>query len=217
MGLGRILIGAFIGVGAIAAAPFTGGGSVLGAATFLGSLAGTAAVTTGAAAVGAAAGAVWDGAENDEKERAVLQEKKSSFEDGLRQGNIKAAKKFYKILEGEDIFKLGTFALAVCVSNLDGNISQEELTEINFFMGTIDKLPMYDKCRRKFKLILKNKYDFAYVRDKYLVKFPDNKITQLDDFVNAIINADNTITTEEKNFYKKVWKPYIKSRMAKPM
>ena len=43
----RIILGAAIGVGAIAAAPFTGGGSVLGAATLAVSLSG---IETGLAA-----------------------------------------------------------------------------------------------------------------------------------------------------------------------
>ena len=50
----RIVLGAALGIGAVAAAPFTGGGSVLGAATLAGSLSGIgkglAAVTAGTAA-----------------------------------------------------------------------------------------------------------------------------------------------------------------------
>ena len=58
MGYLKIVGGAVIGVSAIAAAPFTGGGSVLAATGLLGSLAGagTIAVATGAAAAGAAVG-----------------------------------------------------------------------------------------------------------------------------------------------------------------
>ncbi len=56
----RILLGAALGVGAIAAVPFTGGGSVLGAATLVGSLSG---VGTGLAAVtaGIVGAAIADG------------------------------------------------------------------------------------------------------------------------------------------------------------
>ena len=39
----RIVLGAALGIGAVAAAPFTGGGSVLGAATLAGSLSGSGA------------------------------------------------------------------------------------------------------------------------------------------------------------------------------
>ena len=59
MSFWKILAGAAIGVGAVAAAPFTGGGSVLGAATLVASLsgAGTAAAAVGAGVVGGAVGA----------------------------------------------------------------------------------------------------------------------------------------------------------------
>ncbi len=52
----RIILGAALGIGAVAAAPFTGGGSVLGAATLAGSLSGigTGLVATAAGVVGAA-------------------------------------------------------------------------------------------------------------------------------------------------------------------
>ena len=58
MGWGKILGLAALGVGAIAAAPFTGGGSILGAATLAGSLAGAGTI----AAAGAAADATKDAA-----------------------------------------------------------------------------------------------------------------------------------------------------------
>ena len=58
--VGRILLGAIIGVGAVAVAPFTGGGSVLGATTLSASLSG---VGTGLASVvtGLVGAAIADG------------------------------------------------------------------------------------------------------------------------------------------------------------
>lgn len=47
MGFFKMLGGVAIGVGAVAAAPFTGGGSVLGAATLLGSMAGAGTIACG--------------------------------------------------------------------------------------------------------------------------------------------------------------------------
>ena len=47
MSMERALLGAVIGIGAVAAAPFTGGGSILGAATLASSLSG---IGTGVAA-----------------------------------------------------------------------------------------------------------------------------------------------------------------------
>ena len=70
MGFGKILGLAVLGVGAIAAAPFTGGGSILGAATIAGSLAGagTIAAAAGAGAVGAGVGYALSRKEEEEEE-----------------------------------------------------------------------------------------------------------------------------------------------------
>ena len=65
----KVIGGAVIGVGAIAAAPFTGGGSLLGAASLASSLAGAGALAAGAGAAGATAGAVMGRREKEEEER----------------------------------------------------------------------------------------------------------------------------------------------------
>ena len=72
MGFGKILGLAVLGVGAIAAAPFTGGGSILGAATIAGSLAGagTIAAAAGAGAVGAGVGYALSRKEEEEEQEA---------------------------------------------------------------------------------------------------------------------------------------------------
>ncbi len=68
----RILLGAAVGIGAVAAAPFTGGGSVLGAATLAGSLSG---IGTGLAAItaGVVGAALADGM-GDESDCAAYAE-----------------------------------------------------------------------------------------------------------------------------------------------
>ena len=72
MSMERALLGAAIGIGAVAAAPFTGGGSVLGAATLAGSLSG---IGTGLAAAGAAivGAALADDMGDDEDYRAYAE------------------------------------------------------------------------------------------------------------------------------------------------
>ena len=69
MNYGKILGLAALGVGAVAAAPFTGGGSILGAVTLAGSLAGagTIAAAAGAGVAGAAAGYAMSRKEEEEK------------------------------------------------------------------------------------------------------------------------------------------------------
>lgn len=77
----KILAGSTVGVGAVAAAPFTGGGSLLGGASLIASLsgAGTIAAAIGAGTVGGLVGAAV--AEDDEnkmeqaKEQARAEEK----------------------------------------------------------------------------------------------------------------------------------------------
>lgn len=80
--VGRIILGAMIGVGAVAAAPFTGGGSVLGTTTLSASLsgigAGLASIFTGL--VGAA---IADGLADEAECNAYAdgyEEAKSEFE-----------------------------------------------------------------------------------------------------------------------------------------
>ena len=73
----KVIGGAVIGVGAIAAAPFTGGGSLLGAASLASSLAGAGALAAGAGAAGATAGAVMGRREKEEEERRTRQAKQN--------------------------------------------------------------------------------------------------------------------------------------------
>ena len=88
--LDRIVLGAVLGVGAIAAAPFTGGGSVLGAATLAGSLSG---IGTGlaAATAGLVGAAVADGMADEEEI--------SAYCDGYRKAKKKYRTKFQKAEE----------------------------------------------------------------------------------------------------------------------
>ena len=65
---GRLVLGAMIGIGAVAAAPFTGGGSVLGTTTLAGSLSGigTGIASVAAGLIGAAiADGMGDESDND--------------------------------------------------------------------------------------------------------------------------------------------------------
>ena len=102
----KILGGVAIGVGAVAAAPFTGGGSVLAGATALSSLAGagTIAAAVGAGAVGAGVGAKMAYDEEQEKE----EERKKQAEQNLRLQKMEEALKDAEpqLKEQEDYFNL---------------------------------------------------------------------------------------------------------------
>ena len=70
MGIGKMLGLAALGIGAVAAAPFTGGGSILGAATLAGSLAGAGAIAAATAAGAAGAGVGYALSRKEEEEEA---------------------------------------------------------------------------------------------------------------------------------------------------
>ena len=55
--------------------------------------------------------------------------------------------------------------------------------------------------------------DFNYVRLNYLDSFDVALLKELDIFVSDIINADNTITSEENHFYKDIWSTYLDQRI----
>ena len=84
MSLGHVLMGAMIGVGAVAAAPFTGGGSILGAATLAGSLSG---IGTGVAAAtaGFVGAAVADAMADDMRFEG--------YDEGYKDGQIELSEK----------------------------------------------------------------------------------------------------------------------------
>ena len=121
MGIGKMLGLAALGVGAIAAAPFTGGGSIIGAATLAGSLgtAGAVAGAVGAGAIGATAGKILSDKEEEEEERKRRK---------LAEANQKAEKAtdIAKAHEEHTNYILSLSALGISMANADGEISEEE-------------------------------------------------------------------------------------------
>ncbi|PIF03700.1 MAG: hypothetical protein CSA86_04930 [Arcobacter sp.] len=130
MGLGKMLGLAALGVGAVAAVPFTGGGSLLGAASLSASLAGagTVASAVGAGVAGATAGKIWSNIQDEEKEE---------LETKVAQANLKVQKSEKIIKEHEIHTKLvlALSALGISMANADGHISEEEKTELTEFIG----------------------------------------------------------------------------------
>ena len=86
----RIILGAVLGVGAVAAAPFTGGGSVLGAATLAGSLSGFG-TGLAAATAGVVGAALADGMADEEEWDA--------YADGYQEAKRKYMSKEEKLQE----------------------------------------------------------------------------------------------------------------------
>lgn len=166
----KILGGVVLGVGAVAAAPFTGGGSVLGAATLLGSLAGagTVAAAVGAGAAGAAAGyAIGKGEEEDHKaeiaqaraeERKALdilgKMKQAGKEQWLEQELEAMRDEFQRMRErtaewGDYAKKVvAMFGVGLAVAYVDGHLAQEEQKAIQEFVFGASKSALPPSARR---------------------------------------------------------------------
>ena len=203
MGFGKILLGAVIGVGAVAAAPFTGGGSILGAATLAGSLAGTGTMAAAAAAgtVGAAAGAAMNDMEKDEKREC----RKAGHRDGYRKGRIDALNSLKEKMIENNKLKLGVFALSYYVANLDGDFSVEEQTEIEKAIGRPDYSWSDPSIKEQYQHILQGNLSFSDIVIKYLCNIDADTLADIDEVINGIVNADGVISPEEKRFLNGEW------------
>lgn len=203
MGFGKILLGAVIGVGAVAAAPFTGGGSILGAATLAGSLAGTGTMAAAAAAgtMGAAAGAAMNDIEEEEKREC----REAGHRDGYRKGRIDALNSLKeKMLENKKL-KLGVFALACYVAKLDGYFSPEEQEEIEKAIGRPDYKWEGPALSEEFKNIMQSKIRFNDIVNKYFSDVDKDTINDIDEVIKYIIDADGVVSPEENRFLNGEW------------
>jgi len=205
MGFWKIMGGIALGVGAVAAAPFTGGGSILGAASLAASLAGAGTVATavGAGVVGAVAGAAM-GDDPDEIER----EKKRAREEGVKAGEACATEKYeMKLREllnrlhsyhNFDEKLVGLYAIGLAIANADGDISHDEIDEIDGFVaGCVSgNLPEHIKETiqqlKKSPPSLESAIEFA--RKSRLAKI------DIDDVISIVAEADNNISYSEQVF-----------------
>lgn len=148
---GKILAGALIGVGAVAAAPFTGGGSLLGAASLAASLSGAGAVAAGAGAVGAAVGAaVSDDNEKEMKQAEKRGEQKATAKYALKLEKLESEMKDMMADIGtREQFIVTAFAVGISCANCDGEVSEEELEELSYFAAGVGKSDMLSKTTKK--------------------------------------------------------------------
>lgn len=207
----KILAGAAIGVGAIAAAPFTGGGSVLGAATLMTSLAGagTVAAAAGAGIAGAAAGAAID---SNEKEKLKARDKKN-VETGIKCGEAIAAKKYEKKIialtkrlnEYKDFERniVGLFAIGIAVANSDGKICEEEINTLDLFISGVSKIKLPAHIRIEVRKLRNNPPSIEEAIKK--AKEYGCRKQDIDDVINIMVEADEIITPEEEVFIQR-WK-----------
>lgn len=199
-----------LAVGAIAAAPFTGGGSVVGGVTLAASLSGTGLVTSGVAVGGAALGAVGQYAEDKREEERILNAKSSSFENGVFAGKgdtVKELKKFYD-------FILANTAISYYVARCDDyNLSEAEMAEISYDLNAfmkIHEIPIEIKNEINGLQNMNLTFDnVVHYLDK--LSFVDINTLYID--AKEIAEADDVINNLELNALKTI-RRYIDDRGA---
>ena len=226
----KILGGVSIGVGAIAAAPFTGGGSVLGAATLLGSLAGASGTAAVAGIVGGIVGA--NIPENKTKKSNTT---KHTYHKPTttKNSNIKKPTPFniFTILNIESQIEKEEFIImltefGIAIANSDGEIHKKELIEIQKYNNLVQKNNNLSyNAKEKIKDIINNKNDLTNFKKLFkqfiLTKNTEyiNKIVKiLDNVLEKIILADGQIKEGEIKI-KNEWKEFSKeiiTRNVKP-
>ncbi|MFA0661424.1 hypothetical protein AB4619_20110 [Vibrio splendidus] len=205
----KVIGGAVIGVGAVAAAPFTGGGSIVGAATLASSLAGAGAVAAGVGAAGAAAGAVMGKMDEEENENKLDRARRQ----GEQEADVRNAVALDKLrdelaeilhdIEVRESFLVTAFAVGICAANADHEIcdsEREELEELVAGLGKSDVLSKVALARVEqwysappnLKTVWKMIEDNGFRNPKHISIF--------DKIVTMVIWADDNQNEHEEEF-----------------
>ena len=199
MGFGKILGLAALGVGAVAAAPFTGGGSLLGAATLGASLAGAGATAAGAGAVGAVAGIALSRKEEEEakaqeEELAGYRLKAEKYEEAFKRAisEFKGDKEYFNYI-------IASTAIGMAMANADGEISDEELTEMDEFIGGIASSNYPEHVKQAIKKLRENPPTFNEAI-QYLEKVKETNYESIRNLIELVMEADGYIDEKEQAF-----------------
>lgn len=197
---GKVLAGVAIGVGAVAAAPFTGGGSLLGAATLGASLsgAGTIAAASGAGLAGAAAGKAMSRREERESRSTTEKHERSKAETDARLAALE--KNLARAIAENDSYFRGIIALeavAVACAVCDGDFSETERLEIAEFVRGM----LAQNIPEAVKLKIENVYNNPpTIKEAYqLAKESGVPIDLFDEVIQFVMEVDG-VKEEEKAF-----------------
>lgn len=216
MKIGKILLGAAVGVGAIAAAPFTGGGSILAGVSAAASLAGTGTVVAavGAAGAGAVIGAAVSDIQDDDDAERIRTAKETAFEDGLKKGEEITKKNIMPIIEDANKkyrYILALTAFGYAIAKCDGTISEEEEIELDYYLNLISKMQLPNSVLRQLATIKDSVCSFEDIV-YYLDQVDYDYLHNFNELYENIALADNYINISEKEFGEK-WKKYYESRV----
>lgn len=192
MGIGKVLAYGALGVGAVALAPFTGGGSVAGAVSLAASLAGAEAVAAGAAVVGAGVGYAMSRKEEEEEERKQQE---------IAEANKKAQKAtdIAKAHEEHTNYILALSALGISMANADGEIAEEELEELHEFVGGLSSEKYPEHIVEQIEKMIENPPTFNEAL-AYLNRVKIDNFQTIRDLLVMIMEADDKLHPKEKAY-----------------
>jgi hypothetical protein len=200
----KVLGGAAIGVGAIAAAPFTGGGSLVGGASLLGSLAGvgTIAAAVGAGVAGAVVAANLDG---DEEAR------KAGFDDGVKHVKAEQLAEISMLKErlekAMDSLKaagahfnaiVALNAVAVATAQCDGDITPDERANIELFINGLAAGAIPEAIKAKIESLYQQPPTVTEAFE--LAKKSGMSLSIFDEIINLVVFSDDTVHPREAAF-----------------
>ena len=134
-------------------------------------------------------------------------ELKDTYSEGVRQGNLEAAKKFAALLKQSDNMRIGAFALGYHVARLGGN-SDEKLGVIVDALGMPDSSLLSEYVRSKNNKIIRGNPSFGEICSDYLNSLSVEQLKSVDGFLQEIINTGGS-SVNEKNFYQNKWQNYL--------
>lgn len=199
---GKVLLGATVGVAAVAAAPFTGGGSLLGGATLAASLAGAGtAAAAGAVAGGVIANKLGDESKvRDEGYRKGAMDTKAQHQIELEhlQKSLEAALNGLKGAANHYNAIIAMHAVAVATANCDGFICDKERANIELFIAGVST----SSIPANVASTLQSLYDTPpSIQDAWaLAKNSGVEISVFDEIIQIVIHADETVHPQEDAF-----------------
>ena len=201
---GKILAGVAVGVGAVAAAPFTGGGSLLGGASLIASLsgAGTIAAAVGAGAVGGVVGAAVADRDEDEKKQIKEQGRaEGKAENALQIEKLinQLSQALEKLKSHDEHFKaiIAMEAVGVSCAACDGDFSDNEREEIGEFIKGMIAQSIPKDVKDKIQSIYDNP---PSVEEAFLLaKNSGMSLGVYDDLIRFVMEIDG-IKPEEEAF-----------------
>lgn len=202
---GKAALGAVIGVGAVAAAPFTGGGSVLGGASLLASLTGAVGVATAAGVAGGVATAKMS---EQGKEKTRSEGHKDGYNEAMAKTKIQVEQlksKIKNVLEQtNDFFNAlsAMYAVGISVAACDGEISDNEKEHIKQFVS--------GRVSEKVPECLKKRVDEIYlnppnIKEAFeMARRSGVDMNIFDDVISIMIMIDDP-EQEKKLAYARAW------------